>query len=326
MALPEWAILTYELLVFVGITIIYIMEAIFLTFVPQRYRAKSVKGEVALVTGGAGGVGSLIAKRLAKLGAHVVIWDINDTGMVDTVREIREAGGKCWSYHCDIADKEEVYRTAKTVQVEVGAVTLLINNAGYVWGKTLLNLPDREIERTYRINILAHYWTTKAFLKDMMKNNHGHIVTVASVAGLLGTYKCTDYSATKFAAIGYHESLYTELKVHGYDGIHATLVCPSYINTGMFEGVKPRITQMLEPNYVAEKVVTGILVNQTVVVIPEAVRFLLPLKFLLPAKSCWALMYNILGGPQSMMTMKEKKQKEVSRNNNNDTIMSNGAC
>ncbi|XP_033334519.1 estradiol 17-beta-dehydrogenase 11 [Megalopta genalis] len=326
MALPEWAILTYDLLQFAGMTIVYIIEAILLTFVPRRFRAKSVKGEVALITGGAGGVGSLIAKNLAKLGAHVVIWDINTSAMNDTVREIREAGGKCWGYHCDIADREVVYKTAKTVQVEVGSVTLLVNNAGYVWGKTLLNLPDQEIERTYRINILAHYWITKAFLKDMMKNNYGHIVTIASVAGLLGTYRCTDYSATKFAAIGYHESLYTELKVHGYDGIHATLVCPSYINTGMFEGVKPRITQMLEPEYVAEKVVSGILVNQTVVVIPEAVRFLLPLKFLLPAKSCWALMYNILGGPQSMMTMKEKGRQEITKNNNNNMIISNGAC
>lgn len=117
----------------------------------------------------------------------------------------------------------------------------------------------------------------------MMKNNHGHIVTIASVAGLLGIYNCTDYSATKFAAIGCHESLFTELKVcnhvitkyvirnyransvssfhslyyynyhfidictfkvHGYEGIHMTLVCPYLINTGMFNGVKPRFVKM----------------------------------------------------------------------------------
>ncbi|XP_031849884.1 estradiol 17-beta-dehydrogenase 11 [Nomia melanderi] len=323
MELLEMAKFIYDLLVFTGMTVIYIMEAVLLTFIPRHYRAKSVKGEIALITGGAGGIGSLIAKKLAKRGAHVVIWDINDIGTKDTVREIREEGGKCWGYHCDITNRDEVYRTAKTVQIEIGSVTLLINNAGYVCGKTLLNLPDHEIERTYRINILSHYWITKAFMKDMMKNNHGHIVTVASIAGLLGTYKCTDYSATKFAAIGYHESLYSELKAHGYDGIHMTLVCPSYIKTKMFEGVKPRLTQMLEPDLVAKNVVSGILVNQAVVLIPGAVRFLLPLKFLLPAKSCWAMMYNIIGGPQSMMTMKEKREQHIPKNNNNNIIIPN---
>lgn len=124
-------------------------------------------------------------------------------------------------------------------------MSLLVNNAGYVYGKTFMKLPDREIEKTFKVNILSHYWVsinikeifssfykdsfinlsiyvfylfifpqiTKSFLKDMMKNNHGHVVTIASVAGLLGIYNCTDYSATKFAAIGCHESLFTELKV-----------------------------------------------------------------------------------------------------------------
>ncbi|XP_012150956.1 estradiol 17-beta-dehydrogenase 11 [Megachile rotundata] len=316
MELPDWINVLYDLLLFTGMALVYISEALILTLIPRRYRAKSIKGEVALVTGGAGGIGRLIAMKLAKLGAHVVIWDINRTGLEDTVQEIRRSGGKCWSYYCDITNRNEVYRIAKTVQIEVGPVTLLINNAGYVYGKTLMDLPDDEIERTYNVNILSHYWITKAFMRDMMKNNHGHIVTVASVAGLLGTYNCTDYSATKFAAIGYHESLFTELKAHGYDGIHATLVCPYFINTGMFHGVKPRLMPMLEPDYVAEEVVSGILVNQINVVLPGSVRYLLPLKCLLPAKLCWALMYHVIKGPQSMMMLKGREEKILKNNNN----------
>lgn len=196
----------------------------------------------------------------------------------------------------------------------------MINNAGYVSGKIFWELSDVEIDRTYKVNILSHYWINKTFLKDMMKNNHGHIVTVASVAGLLGTYKCTDYSATKFAAIGYHESLFTELKTHGYDGIHATLICPYFINTGMFHGVEPRLMPMLEPEYVAQEVVSGILLNQVVVVLPGSVRFLLPLKCLLPAKLCWALMYNIIRGPQGMMMFKGREEVQVLKNNNNITM------
>ncbi|XP_017881108.1 estradiol 17-beta-dehydrogenase 11 [Ceratina calcarata] len=322
MELPEWIMIIYDLLLFTGMALIYIIEAIVLTFVPRRFRSKSVNGEVALVTGGAGGIGRLIAIKLAKLGARVVIWDINKIGLEDTVREINQAGGKCWSYYCDITNREEIYRMVKTVQIEVGPVTLLINNAGYVCGKTLWNLPDDEIERTYKVNILSHYWITKAFIKDMMKNNHGHIVTVASVAGLLGTYNCTDYSATKSAAIGYHESLFIELKTHGYDGIYTTLVCPYLINTGMFHGVKPRLLPMLDPEYVAQEIISGILVNQAVVVMPGSFRYLLPFKYVLPAKMCWALMYHIIRGPQSMMMFQGRKEKETLKNNNNATMMS----
>lgn len=147
MQLPEWAIVIYDFLLFTGMAIIYISEAIILTFIPRRYRVKSVKGEIALITGGAGGIGRLIAIKLANLGAHVVIWDINKTGkskyslilkkekninylclhersgLKDTVQEIRSSGGKCWGYYCDITSREEVYRMAKIVQIEVGSVS-----------------------------------------------------------------------------------------------------------------------------------------------------------------------------------------------------------
>lgn len=157
------------------------------------------------------------------------------------------------------------------------------------------------------------------FLKDMMKENYGHIVTIASAAGLLGTYNCTDYSATKFAAIGFHESLFSELRAHGYEGIHLTLVCPYLINTKMFDGVKPRLMEMLEPEYVAEEVITGILLNKVNVTLPNSVRLLLPLKCLLPAKMCWDLMYRIIHGPQTMMMLKGRENMEMLQDNNNIT-------
>lgn len=308
--------LVYDILLFIGSAIIYIGEAILLTFIPYRYRSKSVKGEIALITGGAGGIGKLIAIKLAKLGAHVVVWDINRIGLKETVEEIHNFGGKCWGYYCDITKREEVYRVAKAVKIEVGTVSILINNAGYVHCKTLMELPDEQIERTFKVNILSHYWITKAFLQDMIKDNHGHIVTIASVAGLIGTYNCTDYSATKFATIGFHESLHTELKAHGYDGIQGTLVCPYYINTGMFEGVKPRLLPMLEPDYVAERVVSGILSNEMTVILPGIFRYIVPLKFLLPAKLCWTMMHKIERGPQSMMMFKGRKQDIFNENKN----------
>ncbi|XP_043495174.1 estradiol 17-beta-dehydrogenase 11 [Polistes fuscatus] len=319
MEFKETLTLIYDVLLFVIMSIFYISETIILTFIPKRYREKSIKGKIALVTGGAGGIGKLIAQKLSHLGAHVIILDINKSALEDTVNEIRNQGGKCWGYYCDISDRGEIYRIAKSIKIEIGNVFLLINNAGYVYGKTLLDIPDEEIERTFKINILAHYWTIKMFLKDMMKENYGHIVTIASAAGLLGTYNCTDYSATKFAAIGFHESLFSELRAHGYEGIHLTLVCPYLINTKMFDGVKPRLMEMLEPEYVAEEVITGILLNKVNVTLPNSVRLLLPLKCLLPAKMCWDLMYRIIHGPQTMMMLKGRENMEMLQDNNNIT-------
>ncbi|XP_043270140.1 estradiol 17-beta-dehydrogenase 11-like isoform X2 [Venturia canescens] len=303
----------YDVLTFLWLSVIYMTESIVLSLIPLNLRGKNIKGEVILVTGGAAGIGRLIAIKMSMLDAHVIVWDINESGVVNTVKEIQEAGGKCSGYVCDIGNREDVYKTAKTVQTEIGMVTGIINNAGYVCGKTLMELPDDEIDKTFKINILAHYWIIKAFLKDMMKENHGHIVTIASVAGLLGTYNCTDYSATKFACIGFHESLFTELKTNGYDGIHMTLVCPYFINTGMFNGVRPRLMPMLEPDYVARQIVDGILTNQVNVTLPISTKFFMPLKCLLPAKLCWALMYKIIQGPQSMMMLTERKERETSK-------------
>ncbi len=86
--------------------------------------------------------------------------------------------------------------------------------------------------------------TTKAFLPDMMATNKGHIVSIASVAGLSGSVKLSDYCASKFAAVGFEESLRLELQCDGYYGIHSTVVCPFFINTGMFAGVKSRSYQI----------------------------------------------------------------------------------
>lgn len=132
----------------------------------------------------------------------------------------------------DISDRRNVYKNADLVKNEIGTVDVLINNAGIVTGNTFLDCPDHMIEKTFQVNMLSHYWvqcsflclcfviyldcfpqTTKAFLPDMLKKGKGHIVTMSSLTGMLGTYKCTDYSASKFATMGFHESLLTELKV-----------------------------------------------------------------------------------------------------------------
>lgn len=201
------------------------------------------------------------------------------TAINKTVEELQAEGISCKGYVVDISKRENVFEAAKTIKTEFGGVDILINNAGIVCCKPLWDLPEKVIENTYNVNILSHYWTTKAFLPEMMESNRGHIVTVASVAGLMGTYGCTDYSATKFACVGFHEALYTELKTHGYDDIHMTLVCPYYIASGMFAGVKPRLFPMLTTKYVADQITLSVQKNEVNCTMPNSIRLLLPLKW-----------------------------------------------
>ena len=112
-------------------------------------------------------------------------------------------------------------------------------------GTALLDTSDERIIRTFDVNIMAHFWTIKAFLPDMISQKRGHLVNVASLAGHSGTNKLVDYCASKFAAVGLDESLRVELFVQGHgDTVRTTVICPYYINTGMFAGVQvDRCTQ-----------------------------------------------------------------------------------
>jgi all-trans-retinol dehydrogenase (NAD+) len=118
---------------------------------------------------------------------------------------------------------------------------MLINNAGVVSGRALLDTPDELIERSFSVNTLAHFWTVKAFLPTMLENDHGHIVSIASMAGHVGIPKLIDYCASKFAAVGFDEALRLELEVMGAEGVHTTAICPYFIQaTGMFDTVNSR--------------------------------------------------------------------------------------
>ncbi|XP_015905269.1 short-chain dehydrogenase/reductase family 16C member 6 isoform X3 [Parasteatoda tepidariorum] len=263
----------------------YWIESIVLAFVPKRLRYKSIAGEVVLITGGGSGIGRLLCLRFASHGAKIVVWDLNLDAARETTKMVREKGGEAFAFHCDVSKPQNVYEAAAKVKREVGKVTILVNNAGIVTGKRFLDCPDHMIIKTFEVNAMAHFWTCKAFLPDMKEDNHGHIVSIASMAGLTGVVKLTDYCASKFAAVGFEESLRLELFQEGYTGIHSTVVCPYFINTGMFDGAKPGLLSMMTPEYVAEQIVSAVLVNQEVIMLPKVMNLLIMLKSLLPGKA-----------------------------------------
>ncbi|XP_011268965.1 epidermal retinol dehydrogenase 2 [Camponotus floridanus] len=278
-----------EVIVFLVLSGIAILEGIIRSFIPKRYKMKSIDGEIALVTGGGGGLGRLLSLRLANLGAIVIVWDINKSGIEETIKLVRAVGGTCYGYVCDLCDREDVYKKAKIIEEEIGKVTILINNAGIVTGMKFLDTPDKLIIRTMDVNIMSHFWTVKAFLPTMLKNNKGHIVSVASLAGQCGVPKLVDYCTSKFAAMGFDEALRMELEYEGYD-INTTVICPYFIrSTGMFEDVQSRYVPTLSPNVVADKIITAMRCNEKYVIIPSYLQVLLALKWLFPW-SCSAML------------------------------------
>merc|ERR1712062_518652 len=222
---------------------------------------------------------------MAKLGAIIVTWDVNAKGNDETVSMIKNDGGTTYAYTVDLTSRQKIYKAAEDVQSDVGTVKILINNAGIVSGTGLLSTPDEKIIRTYDVNVLAHFWTLKAFLPGMIINQKGHIVTIASLAGHSGISKLVDYCSSKFAAVGLDDALKVELKVQGHGSyIKTTAVCPYYISTGMFSGVQSKIIPIQEPDWVAEEAVNGILMNKAQVVVPWWCTFLITLKTIIPTK------------------------------------------
>lgn len=260
------------------------------------YRARAVTGKVVLITGGGSGIGRLMALRFAKLGAKVVLWDMNKEGLAKVAGEITAAGGKVTTNVVDVTDRELVYRVAK----EVGNIDILINNAGIVTGKPLLECPDALMEKTVQVNTISHFWTIKAFLPAMIERNSGHIVTIASAAGTAGAAGLVDYCASKFGAMGTADSLYMEIRKRKWN-IKSTVICPYYINTGMFDGVKSKfnfLLPILDENWTADRIVLAIRRGEEHVNIPWLVN-IIPVCRILPA--CWmAWIAEFLGISESM--------------------------
>jgi all-trans-retinol dehydrogenase (NAD+) len=240
--------------------------------------------KTVLITGGAGGIGRLMALKMAALGAGVAIWDIDEQALPAVVDELKAAGARdAQGFVCDVSDRDAVYRVAAETTAALGPVEILVNNAGVVNGKPLLEIADEQIERTIKINALALFWTAKAFLPAMVERGSGHIVTIASAGGLIGVPRQTDYGASKFAAFGFNEALRNELR-RSAPGVTTTIVCPSYIDTGMFAGATTRFSLLLpilHEQAVADRVVKAIQLNRRQVLMPPLVRTV-PLMRMLP--------------------------------------------
>ncbi len=256
---------------------VYLSRILCYTFPMKRFN-----GKVALITGGASGIGRLVAEMLSSRGARVVVWDLNPASIETLEKESRAASLPITGMVCDVTDRAAVYALAREVETTVGPVDILVNNAGVVSGKTLLETPDEKIVRTMDVNVLANAWTVKAFLPGMLERNAGHLVTIASAAALVGVTGLADYSASKSAAFGFHEAVRMEIR-RQRKKIRTTVVCPFFIDTGMFAGVRtrfPLLLPILKPAYAARRIVGAIARGKKRLIMPRFVYSVFLLRLL----------------------------------------------
>uniref|UniRef100_A0ACB8E9F8 Uncharacterized protein n=1 Tax=Sphaerodactylus townsendi TaxID=933632 RepID=A0ACB8E9F8_9SAUR len=230
--------LLLEIPLFILIILYSYLEAFVKLFIPAK--RKLVTGEIVLITGAGHGLGRATAYEFAKHRSIVVLWDINKAGIEETAAECGRLGATAYPFVVDCSKKEEIYCAAEKVKRQIGDVSILMNNAGVITTTDLLSTEDHDIEKIFEVNILAHYWTSKAFLPAMMENSHGHIITVASAVGHIVAPFIVPYCSSKFAAVGLHRALTMELSALKKNGVQTSCVCPMFINSDFVKNPSSR--------------------------------------------------------------------------------------
>lgn len=191
---------------------------------------KNLQEKVALVTGAASGIGRALSLELARWGAHLILVDRNEVGLAEVARLIRPMGREVACIGADLSTKEGINQCARRAIRQMGQVDILVNNAGIMplGPVSAMSLPDWE--KVLDINVWAPVRMNNLLLPHMISRGHGHIVNVASIAGLLPVPGMTAYVLSKFAVVGYTEALRAEISGEGID---VTCICPGFTRTGL---------------------------------------------------------------------------------------------
>ena len=261
-----------------------------------------------LITGAGAGIGALMAEEFAKQGAEVIVTARRISAAREVTDRIKAAGGKAHPYVLDVSKIASIAKFRDKLHQEVGPITSLINNAGVVFGGEFETVELEQHLNTFRVNTEGLMATTHAFLEDLIQADEAFLVNIASASAFIGLPYGSTYAASKWAVVGFSESLRLELAVRKIKHVHVTSVCPSYISTGMFDGVKtPLFSPMLTPKKVVKSIIRGMQKKDAFVIEPPMAKSVELMKAILP-QGIWDEVARRTGVSTSMYSWKGKKK------------------
>lgn len=244
---------------------------------------RQLTGKRVLITGGATGIGRRLAERFAAAGAVPLIADLNEEAARQAAAALASGGARTAAYGVDVTVPAAIQVLRDRIHADGGPIDVLVNNAGVVFGGAFLDVPIEKHLATYGVNLDGVTAMTHAFLPDLLGRPDAHLVNVASASGFIGLPYGSSYAASKWAVIGFSESIRLELGMQGHHHVHTTVVCPSYVATGLFEGARAvRTTRIVDPERLAALVVRAVLHNRPYLLTPWVVKVTPFLKGVLP--------------------------------------------
>lgn len=261
---------------------------------------RSLRDKRVLITGGGQGIGLAIARQFARAGALITLGDINEEHLAEARELLVEDGATCHTFRMDVTDYDELPQLRERILAETGGLEVLVNNAGIVQGGEFLKVPLARHLKTLEVNTEAVMAVTHTFLGDLLEAEEGYLVNIASASGFIGLPWGSSYAASKWGAIGFSESIRLELKRLGHRHVGVTTVCPSYVSTGMFEGVRqPLMTPFLTAEKLARKVEKAVRKSDPFVLEPAMVKIMPFLKASLPTGASDTIL-DVFGASTSM--------------------------
>ena len=264
-----------------------------------------------LITGAGHGLGLATARAFAKEGAFVIITDRDPERVTEAVCELQIQALPCAGYVMDVTDAADVRYVRDQIHADHGLIHVLVNNAGIVTGGQFLDVPLEKHMVTYDVNTHGPVIVTHLFLQDLLDSDEGHVVNIASASALIALPNAATYASSKWAVLGFTDSLREELELTGRGHVGVSAICPSYINTGMFEGARaPLLTPILTPEDLASKIVRCVYKKRAHLLTPGLVR-LIPLGKATWPRVIFRRLLQFLGVYQGMEDWKGHKAASV---------------